>query len=245
MMGVVWGVGCGEIGDWLLEIGDWEVGVGGTAVSVGIGVGVGVVVVPVNWHWVADELAYVIQNSGSRAVLVDERFVEVAVAARQDERSSSCDRWIVIGSAAGAALPEGFLRWEELLDDASSDTPAEQFMGGPIFYTSGTTGFPKGVRSTLSTTGVPSAVMELIAHSFTDMLGLPPGGTTLLSGPAYHSAQWVFSVFPLLRGSTVVMRHRFDAPERGDYPLAWRAAVTEGFDELDVLPSGRRGDLDE
>lgn len=173
----------------------------------------GWVVVPVNWHWVADELAYVIQNSGSRAVLVDERFVEVAVAARQDERSSSCDRWIVIGSAAGAALPEGFLRWEELLDDASSDTPAEQFMGGPMFYTSGTTGFPKGVRSTLSTTGVPSAVMELIAHSFTDMLGLPPGGTTLLSGPAYHSAQWVFSVFPLLRGSTVVMRHRFDAPE--------------------------------
>jgi long-chain acyl-CoA synthetase len=35
----------------------------------------------------------------------------------------------------------------------------------------------------------------------------------LLEGPAYHSAQWVFSVFPLLRGSTVVMRHKFDPAE--------------------------------
>lgn len=41
------------------------------------------IVVPVNWHWVADELAYVIENSGATAVIVDERFAAVADAARR------------------------------------------------------------------------------------------------------------------------------------------------------------------
>jgi long-chain acyl-CoA synthetase len=171
-------------------------------------------VVPVNWHWVAEELAYVIGNSGAKVVLVDARFVDVAVAARADERTAGVRAWVVLGAEGhDGPRPEGFLDWEDLLARADGAPPAEPMTGGPMFYTSGTTGFPKGVRSTLSSTGSPSAVMELIAHSFTDMLGLPPEGVTLLVGPAYHSAQWVFSMFPLLRGSTVVMRHRFDAAE--------------------------------
>jgi long-chain acyl-CoA synthetase len=45
------------------------------------------------------------------------------------------------------------------------------------------------------------------------MLGLAEAGTTLLVGPAYHSAQWAFSFLPLLGGSSLVMRHKFDAEE--------------------------------
>lgn len=170
-------------------------------------------VVPVNWHWVAEELAYVSQNADAKVVLVDDRFLDVAVEARADERTSAVLDWVVLGTEVGAELPEGFLSWEELLAAASGSPPEDTGMGGPMFYTSGTTGFPKGVRSTLSTTGLPTEVMELIAHSFTGMLSLPADGVTLLTGPAYHSAQWVFSVFPLLCGATVVMRHRFDAAE--------------------------------
>jgi long-chain acyl-CoA synthetase len=87
-----------------------------------------------------------------------------------------------------------------------------------MFYTSGTTGFPKGVRSALSKTGLPMVMWSLISGSFTNMLGLPEAGVTLLDGPVYHSAQWVFAMFPLLNGSTVVMRHAFD-------PAATLAAI--------------------
>jgi long-chain acyl-CoA synthetase len=45
------------------------------------------------------------------------------------------------------------------------------------------------------------------------MLGTPDAGRTLLCGPLYHSAQWAFSNFPLGAGSSVVMRHKFDAAE--------------------------------
>ena len=45
------------------------------------------------------------------------------------------------------------------------------------------------------------------------MLSIPADGVTLLCGPVYHSAQWAFSYLPLIAGSTVVMRQRFDPAE--------------------------------
>src|SRR5215467_2029314 len=42
------------------------------------GMHAGLFVVPVNWHWVARELAYVVDNSDAAALIVDDRFLEVA-----------------------------------------------------------------------------------------------------------------------------------------------------------------------
>ena len=42
-------------------------------------------------------------------------------------------------------------------------------------------------------------------------LQLPADGTTLLAGPYYHSAQWVFGFQPFMAGSCLVMTQRFDA----------------------------------
>lgn len=177
----------------------------------------GWVVVPVNWHWSAAELAYVLGDSGSKALVVDPRYAAVAAAAKADPQTSGVSTWLVydpVGLAAiGGAGAEGLDRYEAAIAAAESGPIEDPSMGGPMFYTSGTTGFPKGVRSTLSTTGVDPSVMQLITASFTTMLGLDPDGVAYLNGPAYHSAQWVFSTFPLIQGSTVVMRHAFDPAE--------------------------------
>jgi long-chain acyl-CoA synthetase len=55
--------------------------------------------------------------------------------------------------------------------------------------------------------------MKLIGAGIIGMMGLSEAGTTLLEGPAYHSAQWAFSFLPMLGGSAVVMRHKFDPQE--------------------------------
>ncbi len=166
------------------------------------------VVVPVNWHWVAEELAYVVNDSDARALVVDERFLDIATEALPS--LGSCP----VRIAMGGAPVEGFLSYEEVIDSGESSEPPDQGSGGPMFYTSGTTGLPEGGAGHAQPDRGPDlSMMQLVAGLVCGSFGIPADGVTLLEGPIYHSAQWVFSIGPMLNGGTVVMRHRFDPAE--------------------------------
>ena len=170
--------------------------------------------VPVNWHWVADELAYVFEDANATAVFVDQRFDDQVNAALLDPRSSQVRLVVGIGTEQGAKVQTDgrFVAYEDLLAGASVEEPADQLLGGPMFYTSGTTGRPKGVRGMLSGGGALTPdIMQLIGASFSNFLPIP--GRTMLCGPFYHSAQWAFSFLPMVGGSSVVMQHKYDSAE--------------------------------
>jgi len=170
----------------------------------------GLVYVPVNWHFSPEELAYVIANSGAKALIAEGPFIEAASAALAREETPDLTFSAAIRTDD---LPDGFLDYESLIDNASDEEPADQVLGGPMFYTSGTTGRPKGVKSSTFAAGGSLEMMELVGGGLSQMLGIPGDGTTYVCGPVYHSAQWAFSFLPLLVGSRVVMRHRFDPAE--------------------------------
>ena len=178
----------------------------------------GVGYVPVNWHFTADELAHVLVDSGASGLFTDSRFAAVAAAALARAPASAARLRVCAEVEPGAAAersgptPDGFVDFESLVASQPDDSePPGQAVGGPMFYTSGTTGRPKGVIRAAEGPPPPIDSLQLTADGAIEMLQLPRDGITLLAGPYYHSAQWSFSFLPMLGGSSVVMTRRFDA----------------------------------
>ncbi len=167
----------------------------------------GIIYVPVNWHLVAAEIAYVLGDSGAKAVVVGHQFVEEVAKALENEQSSGVDLALVIGAPG----TDHFRNFDDFVAAGSPDEPENQTFGGPMFYTSGTTGNPKGVRSGLTRmpAGTDPAAWKQVAAGYAAMTGAP--GRTVLCGPVYHSAQWAFSFLPMVAGSSIVMQHKYDS----------------------------------
>lgn len=170
----------------------------------------GVVHVPVNWHLVAPEMAYIFGDSDSKAVFVGHRFTDVVHDALADPRSADIEHAVAFADPDTTA-DDRFKDFNALLAAAPATEPDKQVMGGPMFYTSGTTGNPKGVRGSLTSMEeeVGAELWQLIGAGFAELMTVP--GVTVLCGPIYHSAQWAFSWLPMIAGSACVMQHKYDS----------------------------------
>jgi len=167
----------------------------------------GITYVPLNWHLVAAEIAYTIEDSGSKAIICGHHFLAEATKALADPRSQGVGLALVIGAGAN----ERFQSYEQFLLAGSPDEPEAQSFGGPMFYTSGTTGNPKGVRGALASMpqGADPAIWQLIGAGFANLV--EGTGRTVLCGPVYHSAQWAYSFLPMIVGSATIMQHKYDS----------------------------------
>jgi long-chain acyl-CoA synthetase len=158
--------------------------------------------VPVNWHLTAPEIAYILADSGSKAFVAGAR---AGAAALQAARDAS------LAPRACFALGElsGFRPYAELGAGQPASLPADRFAGGPMTYTSGTTGKPKGVRRPMATLG-PEAVSSQHAL-FLALFGILPGsrGVHLVGAPLYHTAVLNFATNHLHLGHTLVLMDRW------------------------------------
>jgi long-chain acyl-CoA synthetase len=143
---------------------------------------IGLYYVPINWHLAEPEVAYILAD---------------------------CDAKIVVTSEA-YAVPGGELGTAGLAQGQPGDAPEKRALGGVMWYTSGTTGFPKGVQRKLPGTD-PESVVPLFVWFFGEVVDLTPGdGVHLVTSPMYHSAPCAHTQFALHFGHTVVITPRFE-----------------------------------
>ena len=182
----------------------------------------GAVCVPLNAWWTSEELAFALSDSGSTALICDaERWKRIAstdagaaiptrIVSRSDDAIESATRLedIVGPASTWSQLPERELPDAEIApeDDAT------------IFYTSGTTGSPKGSLGTHRSicTNVLSSKYMLATAPLRrgEVPPEPEPKTVLLVIPLFHVTACSAAMMGyFVSGHTMVFMHHWDAGE--------------------------------
>ena len=158
---------------------------------------------PVNTHLTLEEVEYIVDDSGAKAVFLhaDYRAVAAGLAGRNPE--------VVVRFALGGEVP-GYRGYEEAAAGDSADLPPEPSQGTELLYSSGTTGRPKAVHRPLPGPEGSWAQASL-AGSLPERYGLDRHAVYLSPAPLYHSAPLNFTMAVMRIGATDVVMERFDA----------------------------------
>jgi long-chain acyl-CoA synthetase len=159
----------------------------------------GTLIVPLNIRLSAGELAYILDDSGSNTLFVGPEFVSLA---REIQSGRTALRRCIL--AGDGTPPPGWLSYEALLATADADfapAPVAPDDLAGLFYTSGTTGHPKGVM--LSHANVVANTYHVLAS------GLWREGDVYLhacpmfhlaDGPTSHAITWIGGTHVLIPG---------------------------------------------
>ncbi|MDT5241174.1 MAG: long-chain acyl-CoA synthetase [Mycobacterium sp.] len=195
----------------------------------------------INTALTAAEAAYIVDNSGAKAVIGSRAMRTV------------CEG---IGGHLPNGLPEllviadddldGWARYPECVAGQPSTPIPDEIEGDLLQYSSGTTGRPKGIRRELphlAPAEAPNIVMPLL-----DAVGITGETIYLNPAPLYHTAPSFWSMAVQSLGGTTVVMEKFD-PE-GALECIQRYGITHGqfvpamFVRMLKLPESVRNSYD-
>jgi acyl-CoA synthetase (AMP-forming)/AMP-acid ligase II len=162
----------------------------------------GLYTTPINWHLKADEAGYIIDDCGARAIFVSKALEGVAA-----ELAAS------LGHVEAKLMIDGTIAGFDSYEDEIAKYPAEplddEVEGQFMFYSSGTTGRPKGIKPARQEMPYGSgggALVSLIQM----MYGFSPDTVYLCPAPLYHAAPLGWSTAAQRLGATVILMEKFD-----------------------------------
>jgi fatty-acyl-CoA synthase len=167
----------------------------------------GLYITCVNRYLTAEEVAYIVDDSGARAIVAS---AAVCDPSRLAPLIAKCpNRLLARGQSTG------WTSYEQARDRQSMRPLADQPMGDSMLYSSGTTGRPKGIKRPLTGKSVEEGIPGLDRTSpgldRTSPYAIDEQTIYLSPAPLYHSAPFGFCMRTLAVGGTVIMMERFDA----------------------------------
>lgn len=171
----------------------------------------GAVMVPVNLRLTAGEAAYIINHSEAEIVVLGDDSLPLLGELRRECRQAT--HWLGTGAnPEGPSLKDFYLLPVDLppVDIAPDDEAV-------ILYTSGTTGFPKGVVHT-------HANYLRVAACFAASCGLAASDRLLTSNPLFHvNAQFYSCLGTLWAGAVFVLAEKFSASRMWEWTRRYQA----------------------
>ncbi|MGI9415048.1 MAG: long-chain-fatty-acid--CoA ligase, partial [Hyphomicrobiales bacterium] len=165
----------------------------------------GAVTVPLNWRLVADELAFILKDSGASLLVFGSDFAEAAADIHgRGAEATDVTRWIEVGDARQGQS------WSVPYDDLlgagkalESEIAAFDDDLAFIMYTSGTTGLPKGAMHSHATAF--GALWNVLAT-----IDLRERDRYLIVLPLYHVGALTPLMSNLYCGASVTLMRQFD-----------------------------------
>jgi len=163
---------------------------------------IGLYYTPINFHLTAPEIAYIVGDSGAKAIVCSSRFAD-SCAAAAEELDFTKEARFAVGDI------DGFRAFDELKDGQPTTLPDDRVAGQAMNYTSGTSGRPKGVRRAMNDID-PDTAAEL----FTMLLSLfgiqaHDNNVHLVPAPLYHTAALQFGSNSMHFGHTLSLMDKW------------------------------------
>ena len=184
---------------------------------------IGAVNVPLNWRLVADELEFILKDSGATVLLYAENVAPVAAELQRRGDRTDVRTWVQLGGAT----PDFAVDYASWMGGQATDEPAAAGADDDllfIMYTSGTTGLPKGVMHSHST--VMWAMLTQAATS-----DMHARDRFLLSLPMSHVGALTPSMGCIYMGITQVILKAFDPK------LSWELIRDEKITNSLMVPA--------
>ena len=164
----------------------------------------GIYLTPANAWLKTDELIYIINNSDAKVILFDKVLED------------SCEKIISeinpeIKKLSLNGLIEGFEKYDKIFTEYSTEPPEDNPTGAFMFYSSGTTGKPKGIKWPLVEKQVHEDSEHFLFHE--QLWFYDENSVGIVTSPLYHAAPAHQALTAHAFGGSVVMMPKFDAEE--------------------------------
>lgn len=176
----------------------------------------GATTVPMNWHMTSEEIAYILNDCEAKVILAHTDLLtesvlsvctgrEIIAIKTPDEIAESYNL-----EESACVVPGAIPEWYNWISNFEQWSKPARSVSMPMFYTSGTTGMPKGVKRKPIAPEIAVKVVARTGQAF----GLMDGPVrSIMSGPLYHSAPNAYAMKIVRDGGLLVLQPRFDAEE--------------------------------